>query len=208
MISDCQNSVIRNNFVRTGDDAIEVKSTSHYEETSNIVFEYNAVWTDKAGAYGCIYECNNPVKNVVFRNNSVGFAKPTWSDKLGCCTVVMGNNGETTWEDIYFEDMEIYYSASALINIDLEGSSDEGTGGQVKNLYFRNIHAYMSEGLTVRIDVDSSSSLGNVYLDDIQYNGVQLQADDINSSDKVSITNVNSEWSPSEYIFVNTLTEE
>ena len=134
---------------------------------------------------------------------------PSWSDELGCCAVIMGNNVNTTWEDIHFENMEIYFSNHALINIDLEDTSGDGTGGgKAQNLYFKNIYAYQGNGLAVHIDVDSSSSLGDVYLDNIQYNGVQLLADDINSSDKVSITNVNSEWSPSDYIFVDTLTEE
>ncbi len=194
MMSDCQDSIIRYNFVRTGDDAIEVKSTGS-EGTSNMLYEYNAVWTDKARAYGCIYEANNSVENVVFRNNSVGFALATWSDDIGCCIVVMGDRRTTTWQDIHFENIEIYVSYHALINVTLEDSLNNGkNGGKAKDLYFENITAYRSYGYAVAINVQSGSTLGKVYLDNIKYNDKVLKTTDITNKEEVNITHYSSTW--------------
>ena len=208
MMSDCQDSLIRNNFVRTGDDAVEVKSTGS-EGTENMLFEHNAVWTDKAIAYGCVYESNNTVKNVVFRNNSVGFALGTWTDRLGCCIVFMGDRKTTQWQDIHFENIEIYISYHALINITLKDEFNVGSGGgKAKDIYFENIKAYRSFGNTIRICVESGSTLGKVYLDNIYYNDLRLTESDITSSELISIKHYSSSWSPTANIKVNTLVGE
>lgn len=53
MLSDCQDAVVEYNFIHTGDDAFETKSTtSQGRQTKNVLFRYNAAWTDKAVAYG------------------------------------------------------------------------------------------------------------------------------------------------------------
>ena len=197
MMSDCQDSLIRNNFVRTGDDAIEVKSTGS-EGTSNMIYEYNAIWTDKARGYGCIYEANNSVKNVVFRNNSIGFALATWTDDLGCCIVVMGDRRTTTWEDIHFENIEIYISYHALVNVTLEDSLGNGVnGGKAKDIYFENITAYRSYGLAARILVQNGSTLGKVYLDNIRFNDKLLQESSLSNKDEVSVVHYSSSWAKS-----------
>lgn len=208
MMSDCQDSIVRNNFVRTGDDAVEVKSTGS-EGTKNMLYEYNAVWTDKALAYGCVFECNNSAKNVVFRNNSVGFYLPTWIDRLGCCMVFMGNRRTTTWEDIYFENIEIYITNSPLVNVFLQDTEGNGIGGgKAKDIYFKNISAYRSYGQAVYIRVENGSSLGKVYLDNITFNETKLDEKDISTSDSVFVQHYSSSWSPSANIKVNTLTDE
>ena len=206
MLSDCQDSLVRYNFVRTGDDAIEVKSTET-EGTENLIYEYNAVWTDKARGYGCIYECNNSVKNVVFRNNSIGFALATWADFLGCCVITMGNKRTTTWQDVHFENIEVYISYHAIINITLEDSLSNGIdGGKARDIYFENITAYRAYGLALRIYVQSGSSLGKVYLDNIKYNEHKLEESDL-TSESVSILHYSPSWSITSNVKVNSLTE-
>ena len=194
MLSDCQDSLVRNNFVRTGDDAIEVKST-RFEGATNLIFEYNDVWTDKARGYGCIYECENSVKNIVFRNNSIGFALATWADYIGCCVITMGNNRATLWEDVHFENIEIYITYHPVINVTLHDDYNNGSdGGKAKDIYFENINAHKVYGVAVRIYVENGSELGNVFLDDICYNGVKLKESDILSSESVSITHYDPLW--------------
>lgn len=206
MMSDCQNCLVRNNFVRTGDDAIEVKSTGS-EGTQDMIYEYNDVWTDKARGYGCIYESNKNVKNVIFRKNTIGFALPTWSPILGCCTINMGTRRATVWEDVYFKDIEIYISYNALINVSLRDDTGNGDGGTCKNIYFENITAYRAYGLAVSVTVHTGSTLGKIYIDNLKYNDKEFKASDLNSDD-VSINHYSSSWSKTSNIKVNTLIEE
>lgn len=207
MMSDCQDCLIRNNFVRTGDDAIEVKSTGS-EGTSNMIYEYNAVWTDKARGYGCIYESNKNVKNVVFRNNSIGFALPTWSPILGCCTINMGTRRATIWEDVYFKDIEVYIAYNALINISLRDDTGNGVdGGTCKNIYFQNITAYRAYGYAVSVTVHRGSTLGKIYIDNLKYNDKDFKPSDLNNENEVNVSHYNSSWSKTSNIKVNSLSE-
>ena len=205
MLSDCQDSGAKYCFVRTGDDAIETKSTGT-EYTENILYEYNAVWTDKARGYGVIYEANHNKQNVTFRNCSIGFALPTWSDYLGCCCVSMGDNKKAVWQDIYFENIEVYKNDCALLNITLKDDYMSGTGGgQAKNIYFSNVTSKRCYGVPLRINVQAGGTLGQVFLDNIRYNGKTVEEGDINDKDILSIANVNSGWSKTRNVKINTL---
>lgn len=63
MLSDCAHARIYDCFLRTGDDAAEVKSTSDgLVETDDVIFENVAVWTDKACGFGVVYENNHDTK--------------------------------------------------------------------------------------------------------------------------------------------------
>ena len=137
MLSDCKNASVSGCFVRTGDDAMEVKSTSSGSvKTDNVVFENNAVWTDKGIAYGAVYESNHDQRNVIWRNNSVGFALAQWTDHLGCTTVCMeGKSADVVDEDLHFENIEIYTSYCPVTTIVLHN------GGTVRNIYFKKITA-------------------------------------------------------------------
>ena len=205
MLSDCQNGGAKYCFVRTGDDAIETKSTGSMY-TDGILYEYNTVWTDKANAYGAIYEANNSMKNVIFRNCSVGFAQPTWADRLGVLVVQMGDNRKTTWEDIHFENIEVYRNDCALINITLRDEANNGVhGGTLKSVYFKNIKSNRCYGYPFRLYVITGGVIGNVYLNDIYYNGEKLTEDDLRNSNVMNITNSNSGWSKEKNIIINSL---
>lgn len=111
MLSDCKNAVVEDSFIRTGDDAFETKSTTAQGLTDNVLFRNNAAWTDKAVAYGCIYESNHDTRNVRFENCSVGFALGTWSNHLGCCVIQMGNRKGAVMENISFRKYRGLYVA-------------------------------------------------------------------------------------------------
>ena len=205
MLSDCQNSGAKYCFVRTGDDAIETKSTGSMY-TDGILYEYNTVWTDKANAYGAIYECNNHMQNVVFRNCSVGFAQPTWSERLGVMVVQMGNNREAVWEDIHFENIEVYRNDCALINITLRDEANNGVhGGTLKSVYFKNINSYRCYGYPFRLYVITGGSVGQVYLNNVYYNGNKIVEKDLKNSDVMNITNSMVGWSKEKNIIINSL---
>lgn len=135
MISDCKDAIIKNCFVRTGDDAIEIKSTSSGKyRCKNVLFEGCAVWSDKGVCYGVVYESNNDVSDVTWRNCSVGFASSDWSRHLGALTVsIEGSKDGVSDYDLHFENIEIYKSSSAIISLWMVN------GGNVHDLHFENI---------------------------------------------------------------------
>ena len=137
MLADCADVRVDGCFVRTGDDAMEVKSGSAGTvRTKNVVFENNAVWTDKGIAYGAVYESAFDQSDVVWRNNSVGYALADWSRHLGCVTVSMEGRDPTVRDHhLYFQDIEIYRSHCPVITVMMHN------GGYIHDIYFQSIHA-------------------------------------------------------------------
>ena len=183
MLSDCKNVTVDGCFVRTGDDALEVKSTSDGTvRAENIVFQNNAVWTDKGIAYGCVYESNHSQSSVTWKNNSVGYALANWSQHLGCATVSINGSDPTAEDfDMHFEDLEIYYSRCPVITLVMHN------GGTIRDIHFENIHAkevHLNPAVSKSyIDLWIKNEdggpitdfrLGDLYFDDISYNGTIL----------------------------------
>jgi hypothetical protein len=186
MFSDCEDSQATHNFVRTGDDALEVKSfTSGPYKTNNVLFENNAVWTDKGIAYGAIFESLHDVENVYFRNNSVGFAQASWSNHLGICTVQMGSVKNSTWHNIYFENIEVFKTSCAAVSV-YNRATNENEGGKIRDIYFKNITVkHIKEinlpvfaiNIVIRLDEGldfRNSSIGSLYIDNLSYSGVNI----------------------------------
>lgn len=192
MFSDCKDSTARECFVRTGDDAMEVKAFTDSNDsdcyTEGVLFENNCVWTDKGIAYGCIYESKHDVKNVVFRNNSVGFAQASWSEHLGCCVIQMGSVKTSTWEDVHFQNIEVYKTSCSLLSI-FNRANNASEGGKIKDIYFENISAKYVEQTNLPVYCLSvvirllegatwqNSTIGALYLDNITYAGTQITED-------------------------------
>lgn len=189
MFSDCKNSWAKNCFVRTGDDAMEVKaftaSTNADCYTDNVLFENNSVWTDKGIAYGVIYESLHKVENVYFKNNSVGFAQAAWSDHLGICVIQMGSDKSATWQKVYFENIEAYKINASLISV-FNRANNNNEGGLIKDIYFKNIKAKYAEqtnlpvyaiNIVIRILNDAqgtNSRIGRLYIDNVEFAGVAI----------------------------------
>lgn len=192
MFSDCKNCVATDNFIRTGDDAAEVKAFSQSSEedcyTEGVLFENNCVWTDKGIAYGCIYESKHDVKGVTFRNNSVGFAQASWSDHLGCLVMQMGSVKEAMWENVHFENTEIYQTSCATVSI-FNRASTAPEGGTIRNIYVNGVTVkkITQTGLPVYClsvvmrtgeGVDSNNvKIGAIYLDNVNYLGTLIDED-------------------------------
>lgn len=177
MLSDCKNAIVEKNFIRTGDDAFETKSTSASGLTENVLFRNNAAWTDKAVAYGCIYEANHDTRGVRFENCSVGFALGTWSTHLGACVIQLGNRRDAITEDITFDGIEVYTNYNpAVCTIYTGGSGGAGEGwGHVNNIRFRNIKVRFNNGAVLNLRTfDENSSIKHVYLDNIVSSGVEI----------------------------------
>ena len=205
MLSDCREATVSGCFVRTGDDAMEVKSTSDGSmRTRNVLFENNAVWTDKGCGYGAIYESNFSQYGVTWRNNSIGYALASWSQHLGCTTISMnGTDPSVSDQHFLFSDIEIYTSYCPVITIVLH------KGGRVQDIRFQNISAK-----DVRLDkphfrnpIDliilnedqgplSDFSIKELYFDNIQINGLTL-------TDKTTHTLLSTNF-PDDFVFDRT----
>lgn len=196
MLSDCKNVTVDGCFVRTGDDALEVKSTSDGTvRAENIVFQNNAVWTDKGIAYGCVYESNHSQSSVTWKNNSVGYALANWSQHLGCATISINGSDPTVEDfDMHFEDLEIYYSRCPVITLVMHN------GGSIHDIHFENIQAK-----EVHLNSDVSKSyidiwvknedggalsdfkLNDLYFDGISYNETTLTAENADTEIRFSV---------------------
>lgn len=187
MLSDCQDAVVEDSFIRTGDDAFETKSKGKTEmKADNILFQNNAAWTDKALAYGCVFESYNSTQNVTFKNCSVGFALGNWSDHLGCCVIQLGEKWypDTVNENITFENIEIYSSHNnAILQCYVGGnpSKDELGAGTIKNIYFKNITAKTNLGFVLNLQTDNEEKcfIEDIYLDNIVSNDIEITSSNI-----------------------------
>lgn len=206
MLSDCKNAVVEDNFIRTGDDAFETKSVTASGLTQNVLFQNNAAWTDKAVAYGCIYESVHDTSDVTFKNCSVGFALGVWSNHLGCCVIQLGDRKGCVIENITFDNIEIYHSDNAgILNCYIGGSGGRGPGyGIIRDIYFRNITVRRNSGafLNVRTYDSDNCFIYDLYLDNIVSNGVQLTPENYRKNGY--ITNNAAGYDLARYVHINT----
>lgn len=189
MMSECTDSVGRYNFVRTGDDAIEFKGTGWWDSSqtgSNCIYEYNDLWTDKGAGYCLTWESQKPMDSMVFRNNSIGFAQPTWTSRNTALDCLLGTNPSVSWSNITFENIEIYHVLSPnAINIQVHGN-----GAKLENILFKNItvkHA-SPDVFALRIHFSADGGLiSNVTVDDYNFCGIKIT--DEHKSDKALFCN-------------------
>jgi hypothetical protein len=181
MLSDCRDGIVEDCFVRTGDDAVEVKSASDEGTTDNILFQRCAVWTDKASAYGAIYETNRDIKNVTFRDCSVGFAVQA-SINAGPMVIQQGRTPNTKIHDIRFENIEVYTTYNPVINITIRSYGGNSIYGNIYDIYFKNItvaHNRSGVAVNVRSDNTATGKIGAIYVDSLTTDAGGFTADDI-----------------------------
>ena len=84
---------------------------------------------------------SNSVNTTVFRNNSIGFAQPVWTDRNTALDCLLGTNPEITWGKVLFENIEIYHVISPnAINLQIMGK-----GARLEDITFRNISVHSAE---------------------------------------------------------------
>ncbi len=180
MMSECTNGVGRYNFVRTGDDAIEFKGTGWWGEGIGraCVYEHNDLWTDKGAGYCLTWESSRPMTNMIFRNNSVGFAQPTWTNRNTAIDCLLGTNAEITWSNVVFENIEIYHVISPnAINVQIQGN-----GAKLRNITFKNITVTSAKDGVYAFRMHFSAgggSIKDICLDHVTFCGKRLQTEDI-----------------------------
>lgn len=206
MLSDCRDSLVTKCFVRTGDDAMETKSTFGGEGTRNVTYRDNDCWTDKGIGYGVIWETNADVKDVYFEDCSVGFAQSNWHTRLGALAIQLGDHAYSV-SNVHFEDIEIYRCDSeAVINL---GLSEKGK--RIENIYFKNVHCKTTAGYLFRLyehDLSTQGArFGDIYLDNVSKNGVTLTEENRNDN-SLSMVNYSigySGWLESKFVHINIL---
>jgi hypothetical protein len=182
MMSECRNSAGRYNFVRTGDDAMEFKGTGWHGKAvgENCVYEYNDLWTDKGAGYCLTWESSCDMKNMVFRNNSVGFAQPTWTDRNTALDCLLGTDAGTRWGDVLFENIEIY----RVISPNVINNQITGAGAILDNITFRNISVKaVDDGVyayRMHFSADGGS-ISNITIENMDFCGKILTSDDKNN---------------------------
>ena len=184
MMSECVDSVGRYNFVRTGDDAIEFKGTGWNRRAINMgencLYEYNDLWTDKGSGYCLTWESECDMTNMKFKNNSVGFAQPTWSAGNNALDCRLGTNANTVWGEVTFENIEIYHVISPQVAI----TQITGQGAHLRNITFKNITVKSAEigvrAYTMEFAA-KGGSIENIVIDNFNFCGKILTAEDKNN---------------------------
>lgn len=187
---------VHHNFCRVGDDGLEVKGTQSSQIERNYVkFDHNTVWTDAGYAYGFTYECVSGASNIVYENNSVGFAQANWDNRCGVLVAQVGTNATSEIRNFTFENIEIYKAYKHLFvahctDEDQERSKEQGKqvytdtfGGAIHDITLRNISyksivgnmfwSYYNIGSAAGTDAYEKSMVRNIYFQDIYANGVK-----------------------------------
>jgi hypothetical protein len=114
---------------------------------------------------------------MIFRNNSVGFAQPTWTDRNTAIDCLLGTNATTEWANVTFENIEIYHVISPnAINVQVQGE-----GATLKNIVFKNITVSNAEDGVYAFRMHFSAKGGGIYsilLDNVSFRSRKLTFDD------------------------------
>lgn len=169
---DIQYARVHHNFCRVGDDGLEVKGTQSSQIDKNYVkFDYNTVWTDAGYAYGFTYECVSGASNIVYENNSVGFAQANWDNRCGVFVTQAGTNALSEIKNITFENIEIYKAYKHLFvahctDYDQARSKEQSKdvytdtyGGAIHDITVKNIkyHSLVGNMFWAYYDIGSTS---------------------------------------------------
>lgn len=135
------NVTVRNSFIRTGDDAICLKSMALPPVCGgkNILVEKCVVWNDKVRCMGICCETRNDISDITFRNNDVIRSYADWTKELGALCIIVCDKAvisNVLFEDIRIEH-EVHYATTLMIMKDFWSKDQEA--GHIKQIHFKNI---------------------------------------------------------------------
>lgn len=136
-----QDIIVKNSFIRTGDDAVCVKAMSPAPVCGGerILVEKCTIWNDKVRCLGICCETRNDITNVVFRDCDIIRSYADWTKELGSLCVIVCDKAvirNVLFEDIRIEH-EVHYATTLMIVKDFWSKDDEP--GQIREIVFRNI---------------------------------------------------------------------
>ena len=157
-VEDSRNVLVRDCFARSGDDLFEVKSRygSCPIPIENIVFENCTAWPDKARGIGIICETKRDMKDITFKDCSVGFASAAWMEDLGALVVYAENDAHI--ESVTFENIEIHQASKYPINVTLGSESR----ARIDGLVFRRIDIGNADRIRICNRSTAGGSVGGI----------------------------------------------
>ena len=177
-IVNCRNVHVDNCYIRTGDDAICVKSMEAPPVCGGekILVENCTVWDDKVRGIGIAGESKSDIRDVVFRDCLVLHGLADWAYELGAWCITLCDSG--TVSDILFENIRILQESACAINCMLyrDRWSTDTEAGHIRGIRFRNIR--MPENSPIRIwGYDEEHEVENIRLEQIDNGGEPLWID-------------------------------
>lgn len=160
---DTHNAVVENCFIRTGDDAICMKSMSFTPrvETHDILVKNCCVWNDKVRAFGVAGETRHNVYNAVFEHCDVLHSFADWTTEVCALGVYICDAAEIS--NITFKDIVIRQESNHAVCCCIvkdKWSTDEGAG-QIHDVLFEEID--FPEDFTVFLSgYDNEHKLKNI----------------------------------------------
>lgn len=138
---DTHNAVVENCFIRTGDDAICLKSMglTKQVETHDIIVRNCCVWNDKVRAFGVAGENRYDIYHAVFEKCDVIHSFADWTTEVGALGVYICDSGAV--HHIVFRDIVIRHESNyaVLCCITKDKWSTDLKAGQVYEIVFENI---------------------------------------------------------------------
>ena len=165
---DTQYAVVKNCFLRTGDDAVSLKSmacTSQLE-THDILVQRCIVWNDKVRAFGVSGESRSNIYNAVFEDCDVVQSMADWTVEVGALAIYICDAAEV--HHITFRDIRIRQESNYAIccMITLDKWSKDRKAGQIHDITFDRIS--MPENYLIYLSGYSKiNCIKKIYFDNI-----------------------------------------
>lgn len=174
----CRNVHVDGCYIRTGDDAICIKSMEAPPVCGGekILVENCTVWDDKVRGIGIAGESKSDICDVIFRDCLVLHGLADWAYEMGALCITLCDSG--TVSDILFENIRILQESACAINCMLyrDRWSTDTQAGHIRDIRFRNIR--IPENTPIRIwGYDEGHEVENIYLEQIDNGGEPLWID-------------------------------
>ncbi len=138
---DCTEVSIRNCFLRTGDDAICVKSMGLNKRfgCSDIHVSNCTAWNDKVRAFGIAGETRYEIRDILFENCQVLCGAADWTREVGALCIVISDSA--TIHKVTFRKISIRQENNYVINCMIMKDiwSTDIDAGHIENITFEDI---------------------------------------------------------------------
>lgn len=194
-ICNSKNVTVDRCFARSGDDIFGVKALGGDENavTDNITFTNCYAWAGKARAFGIFGECNRNISNVTFKDSFVLIHDADWDyDRIPAIGIVVetadANNGAITFQNINFENIDIYRNDAAAMNCIIFSGIKNFT---LKDISFKDI-SYSSNSVLNRVVNYGGEGSGNSI--QATFEGVTCNGNAVVDSNKTAYFSEESYW--------------
>ena len=149
---DCKNVTVKDCFIRTGDDAVCVKSMGLNKRfgSSDIHVSDCIAWNDKVRSFGIAGETRYEIKDILFENCQVLCGAADWTREVGALCIVISDSA--TIHNITFRKISIRqennYAINCMIMKDYWSTDEEA--GHIKDITFEDIQ--IPENATVYLE--------------------------------------------------------